>query len=454
MFKKIIERKEARKKELITRSKTCDDVKELRSIQQKIEELNEDIAELREKQAQYEAEHRAAEEKGAKHEKRNDNLPDNEEKQKPNERTAAVNSAETPEAGGAETRGASPDFMPGKGFTSSEEQRGGVGINLAKELEKREAAGKELKEDRTTTSNLGITGEIRSVTVGDGTSIVIPQSFSSTINPDFPVVSSLIDGVDHLTLNGGESFRQPYVKLIKAGDYTGEGENAKEADTQFAYADIMRTKITAYSEISKELRKLPNAPYADVVFQNIRTSMRMVITKEILIGAGGTNQIIGIFSNKATAIDAATDLEISEINDKTLNEILFHYGGVEDVEGAACLILNKLDLLAFANVRTSTRQQFYDIKSNGNTGTISGVPYIINSACKQLTATDTESGAYCMAYGNLRNYKLVEFSPVEVERSEEYKFKEGMIAHRGEVFVGGNVVRKNGFLRIKKAATV
>lgn len=454
MFKKIIERKEARKKELIARSKTCDDVKELRSIQQKIEELNEDIAELRDKQAQYEAEHRAAEEKGAKHEKSNDNLPDNEEKQKPNERTAAVNSAETPEAGGAETRGASPDFMPGKGFTSSEEQRGGVGINLAKELEKREAAGKELKEDRTATSNLGITGEIRSVTIGDGTSIVIPQSFSSTINPDFPVVSSLIDGVDHLTLNGGESFRQPYVKSIQAGDYTGEGENAKEADTQFAYADIMRTKITAYSEISKELRKLPNAPYADVVFQNIRTSMRMVITKEILIGAGGTNQIIGIFSNKATAIDAVTDLEISEINDKTLNEILFHYGGVEDVEGAACLILNKLDLLAFANVRTSTRQQFYDIKSNGNTGTISGVPYIINSACKQLTATDTESGAYCMAYGNLRNYKLVEFSPVEVERSEEYKFKEGMIAHRGEVFVGGNVVRKNGFLRIKKAATV
>lgn len=452
MFKKIIERKEARKKEIIARSKTCEDVKELRDNQQKIEELNEDIAELREKQAQYEAEQRAAEEKGKKTEERGENPAENEEK--PNERTAAVNGAENPEAGGAEARSASPDFTPGKGFTSSEEQRGGVGINLAKELEKREVAGKELKEDRTATSNLGITGEIRSVMVGDGTSIVIPKSFSSTINPDFPVVSSLIDGVDHLTLNGGESFRQPYVKAIKAGDYTGEGENAKEADTQFAYADIMRTKITAYSEISKELRKLPNAPYADVVFQNIRTSMRMVITKEILIGAGGTNQIIGIFSNKATAIDAATDLPISEINDKTLNEILFHYGGTEDVEGAACLILNKLDLLAFANVRTATKQQFYDIKSNGNTGTISGVPYIINSACKQLTDENTEDGAYCMAYGNLRNYKLVEFSPVEVERSEEYKFKEGMIAHRGEVFVGGNVVRKNGFLRIKKAETI
>lgn len=448
MFKKIIERKEARKKELVARSKTCEDVAELRNIQQKIEELNEDIAELREKQAQYEAEQRAAEEKGKKTEERGENPAENEEK--PNERTAAVNGAENPEAGGAETRSASLDFTPGKGFTSAEEQRGGVGINLAKELEKREAAGKELKENRAAVSSLGITGEIRSVVVGDGTSIVIPHSFSSTINPDFPVVSSLIDGVDHLSLNGGESFRQPYITGIAAGNYTVEGGNANDADTTFAYADINKTKITAYSEISEELLKLPNAPYADVVFQNVRTSMRMVISKEILVGGGGTNQIVGIFTNKATAINATTDLELTEITDTTLDEILFNYGGQEEVEGAAVLILNKLDLLAFAKVRTSTKQKFYDIKSNGNVGTINGVPFIINSACKQLTTSGTAKGNYCMAYGNLKNYKLVEFSPVEVKRSEDYKFKEGMIAHRGVVMVGGNVVKKNGFLRIKK----
>lgn len=59
-----------------------------------------------------------------------------------------------------------------------------------------------------------------------------------------------------------------------------------------------------------------------------------------------------------------------------------------------------------------------------------------------------------MAYGNLKNYKLVEFSPTEVKRSTEFKFRQGMIAHRGVNMLGGNVVHKNGFIRVKKANTL
>ena len=186
---------------------------------------------------------------------------------------------------------------------------------------------------------------------------------------------------------------------------------------------------------------------------DIRTSMRMLIGKQILIGAGGTNQIVGIFSDKATAIDKATDLELAGITDTTLDEIVFSYGGSEEVEGGATLILNKMDLLAFAKVRVDGKQ-FYKIMSNGNAGTINGVPFIINSACGAVSVTGTESGKYCMAYGNLKNYKLVEFSPTEVKRSTDFKFRQGMIAHRGVNMLGGNVVHKNGFIRVKKAATV
>ena len=55
-----------------------------------------------------------------------------------------------------------------------------------------------------------------------------------------------------------------------------------------------------------------------------------------------------------------------------------------------------------------------------------------------------------MAYGPLSNYTMAIFSEMEVKRSTDYKFKEGMIAHRGVVFSGGNVTAKNGFLRVKK----
>ena len=438
-FTELIKKQEERRAALVAQSEASEDVKELRSIQKQIEAINETIAEMRAAQAQQETEKNSKCGGAGK----------GKDKQGTDERTAAVTGAEAPEKRSAEGTTA-PGFIPGSGFKPAE---GRASADYSKVLESREKAGGELKENRAVNSDIGIFGEVRAVTVGDGTSIAVPQQTSSTINQTFGVVSSLIDGVDHLTLVGGESFRQPYVDSIISGGYTAEGEASKDADTKYAYADISKTKVTAYSEVSEELLKLPNAPYADNVFQNVRTSMRMVVSKEILVGAGGTNQMVGIFTAKATAIDATTDLEITTIDDTTLDEIVFRYGGGEEVEGAAVLILNKLDLLAFAKVRTSTKQKFYDIKSNGNSGTINGIPFIINSACHAVTGKDTKAADYCMAYGNLMNYKVVEFSPVEVKRSEDYKFKEGMIANRGVVMAGGNVVHKNGFLRVKRGAT-
>lgn len=429
-MEKIIKRLEQRKAELTARAEQSTDVDELRRIHQQLVTINEDLAQLIEAQA------KATEEQ---------------QNEPTDERTAAVNDPNSI------IIGRSADFIQGKGFIPVGESRD---KNLDSALEQREKAGNELKENRAVKSPLSTFGELRAVTVtpatGQPATIIVPSAYGSTINSDFPVVSSLVDAVAHLSLNGGESFRQPFITGIDAGNYTNEGANAAEAETHFAYVDINRTKITAYAELTEELEKLPAAAYADEVFKNIRTSMRKLLTREILIGAGGTNQIVGIFSDKATAIDASTDIELSQITDTTLDEILFRYGGDEEVEDPAVLILNKLDLLAFSKVRTSTKQKFYDIQLNGNGGTISGVPFIINSACKSLmTAADkggAATGDYCMAYGSLSNYLLVEFSPMEVKRSDDYKFREGMTAFRGNCFFGGQVVRKNGFIRIKKAS--
>lgn len=408
-MEELIKKYEERRAALLAQSEASNDVEELRGLQKQIQDLNADIEELK--------------------------------KVKPtDERTATVNDA-------AEKRSAdSQKYVQGKGFVPTEERA----FDYSKLFETREKAGQDLKEKRAVKSPIAIFGETRAVAIGDGTNIVVPKTFLPSINPDFNVISSLIDNVAHLSLNGGESFRQPYVTEIETGGYTLEGANAQNAETKFAYVDINKAKITAYTELTEEIFKLPNAAYADMVFQNIRNSMRMLLTKEILVGGGNTNQLVGIFSDKATAIDSSTDLALSTIDDTTLDEIVFSYGGDENVEDPAVLILSKADLLEFAKVRTSTTLRYYDIKTQGNFGTINGLPFIINSACKPLTAATTAAGEYCMAYGNLSNYLLVEFSPTEVKQSEDYQFKNGNTAYRGNVFCGGNVVKKNGFLRITK----
>ena len=294
--------------------------------------------------------------------------------------------------------------------------------------------------------------EGRAVTLASG--IVVPKAASSTINPVWQQVSNLVDGVDTMTLSGGESFRQPYEKLTPDGNYAEEKAAPSDTDVAFDYADITKSKVTAYSEITNEIKKLPAADYEGVVTQGISRSVRKKLAKEILVGDGATGHLTGIFSSNAKAIDPATDLSIASITNTTLNEIIFSYGGDEAVDDQAVLILNKIDLKAFSQLRTNDGKPFHTIVTKGNFGTIDGIPYIINSIASPLSSSKTTSGSYCMAYGALSNYKMVIFSDLDVQRSTEYKFKEGMIAHRGEVYAGGNVVAYNGFVRIKKASAV
>jgi HK97 family phage major capsid protein len=321
-------------------------------------------------------------------------------------------------------------------------------IDQAGVIEDREAKAREEAEKRGQALK-----ENRAVTVG-ASSIILPQYQATDIRPTFNEVSSLVDRVTIKTLLGGESFKQPYLAGYGIGDYTTEGADYAEAEAVYGYADINKAKITAYAEDTEEVQKLPAAAYDAEVMRGIRVAIRKKLAREILVGTGATNRLVGIFSTAATAIDPATDIEIATIDNNTLDEIIFSYGGDEDVEDAAVLILNKKDLKAFSKLRTTDGKKFHNIVTNGNTGTIDGIPFIINSACKAISDPATAVGEYCMAYGPLSNYMLTIFSDMDVQRSTDYKFKQGMIAHKGVIFVGGNVVSKNGFLRIKKASAV
>lgn len=348
------------------------------------------------------------------------------EKEDLEKRQALLDKAADIQNGGTEARslGVVGDIINPKG----EEKR-----TKEVDIEKR---GKDLKEKR-------------SVTVASS-NLILPTHESSTINGTFNQVSSLIDAVKHVPLNGGESYKTAYEKGHGEGGYTTEGTAATTSDVEFGYAEITKSKITSYSEETEEVIKLPNADYDSVIVSGVGKSLRKKITKEILIGDGSANHLTGIFSANATAIDASTDLDITTIDDSTLDDIIFTFGGDEDVEDTSVLILNKSDVKAFAKLRTTDGKKVYEVKAQGNKGTIDGVPYIINSACKAISNSATTAGAYCMAYGPLSNYELATFSDTDITRSTDAKFKEGMIAHRGVVFVGGNVASHNGFLRIKK----
>ena len=290
--------------------------------------------------------------------------------------------------------------------------------------------------------------EKRAVQVSQ-TEILLPEHTDTKLSPyPFSEVSSLVDNINLINLNGGETYKKTFVKESSTAGTTNEGEDYNEVEPEFGYVTITKCKLTAYTEITEELEKLPSVDYQAEVIKNIKTSLKKKLSYEILKGAGTANNFTGLFSDKAVALNDTPDLEIGTIDENTLDDIIFAYGGSEDVEGGAVLILNKNDLRAFAGLRTKEGRKVHTIDYVNHT--IDGIPYIINSNCSALSNTQTALGAYSMAYGSLKNYEVAVFSPIEIAKSNDYKFKQGIISYKASVFVGGNVVGYQGFVRVVK----
>ena len=335
----------------------------------------------------------------------------------------------------------------GKGEKSEEDQ--GV-----KAFDKR---GKELKNGSGVKMNAKIAARnIQDTLSVSQTAPVVHTApdLNQTANP----VSALIDLVKAVPLQGGETYERGFVKDYGAdgAGATSEGGNYNAVEPVFGYVTIQKEKITAYTEEPEEMQKLPNADYDSVVEGSVSKAVRKYLSRQILIGDGTTSQLKGIFFNPVSAVDRVidpdTDIEISAITNQTLDDIIYSFGGDEEVEGIATLILNKKDLKAFAKLRDEQGRKVYTIVNNGQTGTIDGVPFVINSACAAISDNATDAGAYVMAYGYLQNYELAIFSDIDVRRSDDFKFKSGQTAFRASMFAGGSVAAWNGFVRAKKAS--
>ena len=339
-----------------------------------------------------------------------------------------------------------------EGEEPGEEATPGEGSEVKNQA--RAKSGRALKDGKQVSFNAkAIAKPMNALSTASG--VVMPQHTSPDISPAFNNVSSLIDRVKTVPLVGGETYRRPFVKSYGDGaGSTAEGADYNASEPEFGYSEIVREKITAYAEEPEEMQKLPDADYDGVVEESVTRAIRRYASRQILIGPGGSGKFRGIFYNPSKAaddiIDRTTDITtITAIDDATLDEIIYSYGGDEEVEDVAVLILNKKDLKKFAKLRDKQGRKVYTIVNHGNTGTIDEVPYIINSACNEIGGT---ANAYCMAYGPLSNYEVAVFSDIDAQKSTEYKFKQGQIAYKASVFMGGNVVAKNGFIRVKNPA--
>jgi HK97 family phage major capsid protein len=296
----------------------------------------------------------------------------------------------------------------------------------------------------------------RAITIGSG-DLAQPKYVQSAINDKFGEVSSIIDMVKITPAAGMGEYDVPYVVTYATGGIKGENTDYATAEPTFKYASIKPVKITTYGEVSTEVTKLTNVAYLAKVREASLIALRKKIAKLIPLGNPSATpaEITGIVNGAAIT---ASPIEVTAIDATTLRKIAMNYGGDENVVGNAVLLLNKTDLIAFGDVRgTNEKKAVYEITpdvSNPNSGTIKdgglAVRYVINSALPALSAAATTDATKCMLYGVPAAYELALFSQYEIKVSEDAAFKKGMLAVRGDVLIGGNVVVQDGFVVVAK----
>ena len=310
----------------------------------------------------------------------------------------------------------------------------------------------------------------KSVTLATGT-LAQPTGAGTNIrDPLGNGVGAIIDQVYVQDLTGMASYLEPYVISefdASGADVATAAGTARTAssDPTFGVAKISPYELTTTSYVDRNISRLTPANYYAKTFAMAMRALRRDTVKMIFNGDGQStnNDMFGIKTAKNVAGSTIfSTLNVTAVDADLLTNLMFAYGGDEELGGNCRLYLNKADLLALGKLRgTNEKRRLFDIvpdAGNPNTGTIREggtiVPYSISSKLTALSDSVKGSSAIqTMVYGDPMNYELGLFGDYTVRVDESVKAVERMLTILGDAMVGGNLIVDKGFVVATVAAT-
>ena len=310
----------------------------------------------------------------------------------------------------------------------------------------------------------------KSVTLATGT-LAQPTGAGTNIrDPLGNGVGAIIDQVYAQDLTGMASYLEPYVISefdASGADVATAAGTARTAssDPTYGVAKISPYELTTTSYVDRNISRLTPANYYAKTFAMAMRALRRDTVKMIFNGDGQStnNDMFGIKTAKNVAGSTIfSTLNVTAVDADLLTNLMFAYGGDEELGGNCRLYLNKADLLALGKLRgTNEKRRLFDIvpdAGNPNTGTIREggtiVPYSISSKLTALSASAAgASDIQTMVYGDPMNYELGLFGDYTVRVDESVKAVERMLTILGDAMVGGNLIVDKGFVVATVAAT-
>ena len=399
----LISRKQKAIEAMRKRAKESQDIEEVRSLGQQIEDAQAEIEEARAKLAEC-----------------NTTLGGVRAEMGEDEDGQGEGGQDDPEEDQPDNNARSRNFAPGRVVGSFDTRSNAT--QQARALEARAKAFAQTGRQAVPAT------EARAVLISGG-KIATPTEVGG-MNDAFNQVSSIVDMVKVTDCVGMGAYKVAYEIASATAATQTEGAEAAASDMTYDFVTITPQTEAVVSYVSKQVRKQSPLNYTDKVRESSLTALRKraakIITDKILASALSEKKTV-------TAIDATT-----------LRTLALTYGGDEGIEGGAVLQLCKADLIKFGDVRgTQEKKAVYEITpdaSNPNTGIIKdgglAVKYCLNS--------NLASGK--LIYGDPMCFELGLFSDYEISVSEDHSMTKLMLTVVGDVELGGEVVVNKGFV--------
>ncbi len=256
-------------------------------------------------------------------------------------------------------------------------------------------------------------------------------------------VSSIIDRVQTINLQGLRGWEEPYIAAEAAAQAgavnTLAGTARTQSDPTFAVAQIKPYEVNVTHAVDRNIASLSNADYYGKVFGLAMTAMRRKIANLIVLGDGqNTPDMFGMTTGKnkaGTAIYATKSL--SAINENTLDELYYEYGTTEAVGENGTLIVAKSMLKTLGMIRNSNKERVF--KVNHAAG-------IIEDGGNAIPFIESVDAGSSLIFGDPLNYLLALFGDMTVRIDESVYADKRLIAILGDAIVGGNIVAHHGFV--------
>lgn len=288
------------------------------------------------------------------------------------------------------------------------------------------------------------------ITVATGT-LVQPTGVGSEIrDPAGNAHSSIVDMVYVQDLSGMSSYQEPYVITELAANggkvSTLAGTARAASDPAFGVAELKPYELNVTSYVDRNISRMSPANYYAKIHSMAMSALRRKLAGLIVSGDGGASpDFYGIKTAKNKAGDNIfAEVTLSAIDEHVLDTLYFAYGSDENLGGNCRLLLTKANLSALGKLRgANEKRRLFTITpdaGNANTGTIVDggvtIPYALVS----------DVGDSSLLYGDLMNFEVGLFGEYSIRVDESVKAVERMNAILGDVFVGGNLIRHNGFV--------